>query len=577
MNEIPVGLELPSGVVLEIPELVPARMLNEYTYCPRLAYLMWVQGEFVDSADTVDGRYQHRRVDRPSGDVPAPEDIGDETIHARSVMMSAPGIGLIARMDLLELEEDGHATPVDYKRGKAPDLEERAWEPERVQLCAQALILRENGYTCEEGILYFVGSKRRVPIRIDDALVRKTLDRLAQMRATAAAGKIPPPLVNSPKCPRCSLVGICLPDEVNLLASDQAPTRRNGGYLAELRRLVPTEADALPMYVQAQGATITKDGDLLQIREKGRVVQEARLMEVSQVAVYGNVQVTAQTVNDLCRRGIPITHFSYGGWFHGITHGMSHKNVELRRKQFAAAEDQARSLQLARAFVSGKIRNCRTFLRRNHPSSPQDTLEELTRLAESAERVSSAESLLGIEGTAARLYFSRFGEMFRHPPDEDPPFFDFLSRNRRPPRDPVNALLSFVYTLLIKDMTVTLLSVGFDPYLGFYHRPRYGRPALALDLVEEFRPLLADSVVLGLINTREIQSTDFISCAGAVAMTDNGRKKVIGAYERRLETLVTHPIFRYALSYRRVLEVQVRLIGRYLAGEIADYPAFRTR
>jgi len=155
--------------------------------------------------------------------------------------------------------------------------------------------------------------------------------------------------------------------------------------------------------------------------------------------------------------------------------------------------------------------------------------------------------------------------------------FDFEHRNRRPPRDAVNCLLSFVYGILVKDCTSTLFSVGFDPFLGFYHRPRFGRPALALDLAEEFRPLLGDSVVLNLINNGEVSSSDFIVRAGGVALTADGRKAVMRGYERRLDTKVRHPIFGYKVTYRRVIEVQTRLLGAHLLGEIPEYTAFVTR
>lgn len=155
--------------------------------------------------------------------------------------------------------------------------------------------------------------------------------------------------------------------------------------------------------------------------------------------------------------------------------------------------------------------------------------------------------------------------------------FDFEGRNRRPPKDPVNALLLFTYALLVKDITITVASAGLDPYLGFYHCERYGRPALALDLMEEFRPLVADSTVIAVINNGEITGADFVKRAGAVALTASGRRKLIHAYSRRLDALVTHPVFGYTISYRRVFEVQARLLGRYLLGEIPEYPAFVTR
>jgi len=201
---------------------------------------------------------------------------------------------------------------------------------------------------------------------------------------------------------------------------------------------------------------------------------------------------------------------------------------------------------------------------------------ELKRYSESARKTDEASSLLGIEGMAARTYFSAFNGMLKNNAGESWSF-DFNGRNRRPPLDPVNALLSYAYALLVKDITVTLLAVGFDPYLGFYHTLRYGRPSLALDLMEEFRPIVADSVVLWIINNRVLADEDFIKRGRMVALKAEARKKFISAYERRLDALITHPVFGYRISYRRVLEVQARLLGRFLTGEIGEYPSFRTR
>jgi CRISP-associated protein Cas1 len=576
--------------IIDAPAQLPARMLNEYTYCPRLFYLEYVQGEWAHSADTLDGRFIHRRVDQEKGNMPAPEDLGDmPKLHARSVMVGSDALGAVARIDLIE-DDDGRVVPVDYKRGTPPDLPEGAYEPERVQVCLQGLLLREHGYACEYGILYFAASQTRVTVEFTDALVARTLELLRAARRTAATEDIPPPLVHSPKCPRCSLAGICLPDEVNLLRIDdgqpaaESPQDRVSastvgitGQRAEPRRLVPARDDHIAVYVQGHGYSVGLKGEVLEIREKGKVVREARLMEISQLSLFGNIQLTAQALRELAAREVPIVHLSYGGWLNAVTTPPPHKNIDLRRRQFAAAADQAVCVRVARAFVAGKIRNTRTLLRRNARELPEGVLYQLAIMRRRAGSAESLEQLLGIEGTAAREYFTHFARMFKPGNDEGAPAFEFTSRNRRPPRDPVNALLSFLYALLTKEMIVTLVGVGFDPYLGFYHQPRYGRPALALDLMEEFRPLVADSVAIGLINNGELRPSDFIARAGAVALTDSGRRRVIDAYERRLEILVTHPRFGYAVSYRRIFEVQARLLARFLLGEIESYPAFCTR
>jgi len=253
---------------------------------------------------------------------------------------------------------------------------------------------------------------------------------------------------------------------------------------------------------------------------------------------------------------------------------MGHKNVDLRLSQFSASGDPSRAMELSRSFVSGKIRNARLMLRRNHVECPPAVLHEMARLARRASAAEPIETLLGVEGAAGRSYFTHFAGMLKEKVGTP---FEFASRNRRPPRDPVNALLSFAYSLLAKELTVTALAVGFDPYLGFYHRPKYGRPALALDLMEEFRPLIADSVVLTAVNTGEVREGDFVRAGGAVALTAPGRRKFISVYERRMDSLVTHPTFGYAISYRRVLEVQARLLARYLTGELPYYRPFCTR
>lgn len=564
----------------DVPDLIPARMLNEFAYCPRLAYLEWVQGEFADNLETLEGRFGHRRVDKPSDtDVPKPGEQVDasdqteqesqppESIHTRSLMLSAPEEGLVAKMDLVDIS-DREAVPVDYKRGRVPDVEGGAWEPERVQLCAQGLVLRENGYACQQGFLYFIGSRRRVSVPLDETLIQRTRELLQAMRHMGASGVMPPPLDDSPKCPRCSLVGICLPDETTLLG----PAAATDNDARKIRRLLPDRQDALPLYVQEQGAWLGKSGDQLTVKLKGNVQTKVRLIDTSQVSLFGNVQVSAQALRELTARGISVCHFSYGGWFHGMTVGMAHKNVELRIRQYATAADAEAALPLARSFVMGKIKNCRTLLRRHLKDDTERLLPSLAQHVQKAESAGQIPTLLGVEGMAAKLYFAGLASLLK-----SDAAFSFENRNRRPPRDPVNALLSFVYALLVKELTVALVSVGFDPMLGFYHRPRYGRPSLALDLAEEFRPLIGDSVVLTLINNGEVSPKDFIHRAGGIALTPAGRKAVIAGFERRMDSLVTHPVFKYRISYRRILEVQARLLGRVLLHEIDRYPSFCTR
>jgi CRISPR-associated endonuclease Cas1/CRISPR-associated protein Cas4 len=544
-------------------------MVNEFEYCPRLAYLEWVQGEWAESSDTVEGKHTHRRVNERKGDLPEPGEAEEgERIHARSITLSSNRLGLIAKLDLIE-GEGNVVTPVDYKRGKRPHVAQGAYDPERIQLCVQGMILEEHGYASPHGVLYFAESKERVAVEFDEDLRTKTFNAVNGLRWVAAGGQIPPPLSDSPKCPRCSLVAICLPDEVNFLArAGEAP-----------RPLAVSRDEALPLYVQANRARVSKNGETLEVSVEDQLQATARLIDVSQVVLFGNVYITSPALHELMRREIPVTWHSYGGWFLGHTQGVGHKNVELRTAQYKGSFDDKLCLRLAKGFVRAKIQNCRTLLRRNWrgEEKPDGLLDELKRYADDCIRAKDLPELLGIEGIAAQRYFQKFGALIKNDKDPESFRFEFMNRNRRPPTDPVNALLSYSYAILTRTWSITLSSVGFDPYRGFYHQPRYGRPALSLDLMEPFRPLIADSAVIQAINNGEVRPTDFVSAAGSIALTDEGRKRFIGTLERRMGQEITHPLFGYKVSYRRLFEIQARLLGRFLLNDIPDYPNFTTR
>ncbi len=557
-----------SSIQADAP-LLPVRMVNEFAYCPRLAYLEWVQGEWAESGDTVEGRYRHRRVSAQGGDLPpSGEADPEDRIHARSITLSSERLGLIAKLDLVEGEGNA-VTPVDYKRGRRPHIAQGAYDPERVQVCAQGLLLQENGYACDQGVLYFVESRERVRVPFDDELRSMTVEAIEGLRRTAAGGEIPPPLEDSPKCPRCSLVGICLPDEVNFLQRKEE----------SVRPLAVGRDEALPLYVQAHRAKVAKKGETLEITVDDQPQPPVRLLDVSQLVLMGNVYITTPTLQEFMRREIPVTWHSFGGWFMGHTVGVGHKNVELRTAQYKTSFDERTCLRLAGGFVRAKILNSRTLLRRNwrEEEKPEAVIDALKRDADEALKTDGLPRLLGIEGIAAQRYFGSFSGLIKEADGPEGFRFDFSRRNRRPPTDPVNSLLSLAYAMLTRTWAVTLVAVGFDPYRGFYHQPRYGRPALALDMMEPFRPLVADSCVIQAINNGEVRVSDFIRAGGGVALTDEGRKKFIATFERRLCQEVTHPVFEYKVSYRRLFEIQARLLGRFLFGEISEYPNFTTR
>ncbi len=549
--------------------LVPARMVNEWIYCPRLAYLEWVEGEWADSADTVQGKRAHTRVDKGGGRLPSPNELDEEMSQARSVTMSSERLGVIAKMDVLDIR-DGAVMPVDFKKGKRPHIAAGAYEPERVQVCVQAMILEDNGYEVEQGAIWYVGSRERVRVNLDKDLRARTLEAVRELRAAAETRTRPPPLENSPKCPRCSLAGICLPDETNLFHRGYPP-----------RPLNPADDPARPLYVQTPRTRLRKKGERLIVESQDKTV-EVPMIDVSQVALFGPVSVTTPALHALMRAEIPVSWFSTGGWFLGHTIGTGNGNVAVREAQYRAAFSARRSLTFSRDLVNAKVRNSRTMLRRNWrpecgTEEKQDAMDGLKRIAKRVLHVKDVQQLLGFEGEAAAIYFSHFAKVLAPTGGKGFGEFSFTTRNRRPPTDPINAMLSLAYALLARTLTTTISVTGLDPYMGLYHRPRHGRPALALDLMEPFRAILADSCVIQAVNNGEIKPGDFVSNGPACSLKPKGFKALIAVFERRLEQVTTHPLFGYRVSMRRMLEVQARLLARHFQGEILKYPHYLPR
>lgn len=694
-------------------ELLPARMLNEFVYCPRLFFYEHVEGVFVHNTDTRRGAEDHKRVDGGRGDLPAsggkrkprkgaspdaekpPESAGGsggqpsppdasaapestpdsggqasptsageaapeagEIIHSRSVMLGSEKLGVIAKLDLVEATLDvspagdgrmrvARVCPVEYKAG-APRAESQTigggvaldlWDTDRMQLGLQILLLRENGYACDEGVIFYRQTRQRVRYVLSSA-DESWIQRSIELARRCAQGPIPPPLDHSPKCPRCSLVSVCLPDETRLLQSGETgpdeetiaeaqlalpgffledgaaadpgalaealavaepsweelpePVPPRPGQEGAVRRLIAPDADTKALYVNTPGVSVSKNGESVVVREAGETLAEVRVKDLHHLAVFGPASISTALIQTLCERDVPVSYFSMGGWFYGLTRGHGLTNVFTRIQQFRRGGEPEQALPLARLFVYGKIRNQRTLLMRNHVEPPAVALRALKHAASIALVATSLPTLLGIEGAAALHYFRHFSGMIKSAdedeipgledaaPEKPPPpqqefTFDFKTRNRRPPRDPVNALLSLAYSLLARDCTIAACAVGFDPYVGFYHQPRFGRPALSLDVMEEFRPLVADSAVLTAINNRMLGPGDFVRAGDAVNLSASGRKRFLFVYEKRLSDTITHPIFDYKVSYRRAIELQFRMLARTITGEVDRYVPFMTR
>jgi CRISPR-associated protein Cas1 len=589
---------------LEAQPRMGVRNLHNFIYCPRLFYFQWVENIFQENADTVAGSHVHRNVDAPSK-LDDPKELGlPEGAKLRSLRLESESLGLIGVVDIVEGGPDG-AEIIDYKRGSArrgAEGERVAKEPDAMQVAAHALLLREHGVNAVRGAVYYAADKRRVPVEFSEELFSKVRKAIDDARAVAASGKCPPPLKNDARCLYCSAYPICLPNESLWWSKRRKPADTDGqiqfGFIAQSEDAVrsqilaaldfaaestdkeptlqpprPGGDDGEVLVVQTPGAQIGQRGDELLVSVKGEDVRKLPGQQVRAIYCYGAVQITAQAVSTCLELGIDVSYFSPAGRFLGMLGGLPASGVDARRGQYRLFEMPGVRLQLAREVIRAKIHNQRVMLMRNG-DVPDRVASLMASFRDSTESARDLTALLGVEGSAAALYFEQFESMLKQRDDWK---FDWRGRNRRPPRDPVNALLSLGYSMLAKELTGVCYSVGLDPFLGFMHQPRYGRPALALDLMEEFRPLIADSVAISLINRSELGPEDFIKSANGMFLTDKGRRPFWEGWFRRLDTEVSHPEFSYKMAYRRMLEVQARQLWRFVRGEALTYHGFVTR
>lgn len=550
------------------------------------------------------GSLTHRNVDAPSRfDEEKQKALAEnlpEGAKLRSLRLESEALGLVGMVDLVEGGADG-AQIVDYKKGSARRNSE-AREPESFQVAAYAMMLAEQGVKVAGAVIYYAADKRRVPVELTEGLLARTKQAIADAKALAASGRCPPPLKNDARCLGCSAYPICLPNESHWWAKARkeaapesqlhfgfSPAAENQlrdqilealDFAAESGKKSPTLEPPRPKHddgevlvVQTPGAQIGQRGEQLVVSVKGEELRKLPGQQVRAIYRYGAVQITAQATETYLELGIDVAWFSPAGRFIGLLRGLPASGVDARRGQYRLFELPGVRLQLAREVIRAKIHNQRVMLMRNG-EVPDRVLSLLAGFRDATESARDLTELLGIEGAAAALYFEQFESMLKQREDWK---FDWRGRNRRPPRDPVNALLSLGYSMLAKELTGVCHAVGLDPFLGFMHQPRYGRPALALDLMEEFRPLVADSVAISLINRGELGPEDFIRSANGTFLNDRGRKAFWEAWFRRFDTEVSHPEFSYKMAYRRMLEVQARQLWRFVRGEAVAYHGFTTR
>lgn len=590
----------------------PCRGVAEHAYCPRLFYYMTVEGIFLPSADTEQGAGVHRRVDRPSAAAPEPGRRGGKKVEkleeqeadpdrprsVRSLVLTSERLGLTATLDLAEIEGT-KAVPVEYRKGRPKRsgqvaeptdemMEEprllpapEPWPTDRVQLGLQVLLLEEAGYTVPEAYLYYAAERLKLRVVVDDALRRYALAELEAAKRVAE-GPRPPPLVNDPRCPRCSLQPICLPDEINhqrltaITVEGQTPGTTPDDLTP--RKLWPPQDDGIHVVLQKEGIRVGVRGQSVRVTDKeGQVVRDLPLANIESLAVLGGVQVSTQALTVFAEHEVPVAFMSSAGRLVAMMDPLGPTSAAIRAAQVRVLDRPEKALELARAITVAKIANQRTLLMRNHVGLPPRIASDLQECVNSAERAATMDELRGHEGNAAAIYFANFAGLFKEGVSEIAAKFVSNGRQRRPPPDPINGVLSFGYAMLAHECTAACRLASLEPTLGALHATRPGRPALALDLMEPFRPLIADSVAVSAFNRGELAEGHFLNTAAGCALTDSGRKGFFSAYGRRMDTEVKHPVFEYRLSYRRMLMLHARLVAAWLLGEVPTLAFLTTR
>lgn len=554
-------------------DFLPLSYLNTFVFCPRRFYYEFIEGEMRINEHVAEGQIRHERVDAQMG-----ERCEDGKRVRRRVYVASGELKLAGYLDVVE-EEDGQIVPVEYKKGKVGRA--GPWPNDQVQLCAGAMMLEENWQVrVPFGYLYYAGSQHRYRVDFTDELRQQVKDAIqrawelvhrcaplferetAEMTASFAdpGGPPVPEPVHDARCNGCSVVTICLHDEIAFLkGKDKPPVRPQPSLGAEN-----------VLYVNEQGAYLGKTGGRIRVEKDGRVFREIPIQQLDAVIICGNIEMSTPLERYLLREGIPVHFLSALGRYEGSLLPPLSKNGLLRLCQYRAFADVGKTMHLARSFVMAKLTNMRALVLRRARQSPHERLSEaamrLRRAVEAAAKAKTLAELLGVEGWGSEAYFSVFALQLREGMG-----FDFQKRTRRPPTDPVNALLSLAYSLLCADVVAAIHTVGLDPFIGFYHRPKYARPCLALDLMEEFRPVVADSVVITLINNGMLKLSDFEVVRGAYYLRERAREVFYAVYERRKSETITHPTFKYRIPYRRAFELQAWILGKYLIGELDQY------
>lgn len=521
---------------------LPISLVAHHVFCPRRAWLE-AMGESTDTHQMEAGLQAHRASDDPSR---------SRADRLRSVDVRSDELGVIGRCDAVEFDDHDVATVVEYKSTPAR-RRAAVTEAMSVQLALQAAALRENGVEVLGAAVWFTDHQVRVDVPVDEPALDIARGHVEQLRSLLDGGAAPEPLVDDPRCRTCSHAGVCLPDERAL-----GPVTR---------RVLVSDPDAQVLHIATPGARASLRAGRVRVVKGDDDLGSVPIERVMGLVVHGNVDVSSGLLRELLWRRLAVVWCSGKGRVIGWASSASSPNGAPRVRQHVVSA--AGHLGLARQFVSAKIANQATLLRRHGDAA--EVVRDLRRLQRRAQGAASIVDLYGVEGDAAARYFEAFTTMLAPRLQSDAVATAFDGRTRRPAVDPLNAALNFVYGMLVADVVRAVVACGLDPHAGFLHSSGRNKPALALDLCEEFRAPVADSVVIGAFNNGELKASSFSTVTGSARLRDGARSALVAAYERRVGTEFRHPVFGYQVTWRRAMEIQARLVLGVLDGTQSDY------
>lgn len=539
------------GAEIESQETIRVNALHALAYCPRLYYLEEIEELYTQDAAVFAGRRLHVELEKEEGE------------EWTQLVLESVELGLRGKVDALRTR-NGKTIPYEHKKGRCyrdQNNKPQAWASDRIQILAYAcLIEAELDITVPEGRIRYHADNVLVHVPLDARARQDVIDAIAKARELRHLTERPPITDNERLCVRCSLAPVCLPEETRLAQGDTE----------QPLRLFPEDDERKVIHVTEAGTRIGKSGEQLKITTRDGGVTLLPSHQVGQLVLHSYVQISTQAIYRCAEQGVGLHFISGGGHYLGSFDNRQ-GSIQRRIRQYQALTDEGMRLQLARQLVTCRGQSQRKFLMRGQrgvdevPPELSAAIGQMQAVLRQIPETVSAATLLGLEGKLAALYFGALSHLVSV---SSKPDFAFSTRNRRPPKDRFNALLSFGYAMLLKDVMNAILTVGLEPALGFYHQPRTQAPPLALDLMEIFRVPLVDMPIVASINRNQWEAETDFECKGEqVWLSQSGRRKLIGLYERRKEESWKHPVTKYSLTYRRLLELEVRLLEKEWMGE----------